>query len=43
MTTFVVDSVRCSGGLILLWREAMGVEIQNYSRRQINAVITTKN
>lgn len=37
---FVVDSVGRSGGLILLWNEAIGVAIQNYSRRHINALIT---
>lgn len=36
---FVVDSVGHSGGLILLWREGMGVDIQNYSRRHINAIV----
>jgi hypothetical protein len=36
---FVVDSVGRSGGLALLWKDAEEVEIQNYSRRHINAVI----
>jgi hypothetical protein len=34
---FIVDSVGKSGGLALLWMIEAGVEIQNYSRRHINA------
>jgi len=37
--SFVVDSKGRSGGLILLWHSSVKVEIQNYSRRHINAVI----
>ncbi|GLT72801.1 hypothetical protein SLA2020_447050 [Shorea laevis] len=37
---FVVDSVRRSGGLAMLWKEEVNLEIQNYSLRHINAVIT---
>jgi hypothetical protein len=37
---FVVDCKGRSGGLILLWRSTLQVEIQNYSRRHVNAVIT---
>jgi hypothetical protein len=36
---FVVDSVGRSGGLILLWKAVVNVEIQNYSRRHINAIV----
>ena len=34
-----VDGVGKSGGLALLWGEGIKVEIQNYSRRHINAKI----
>jgi hypothetical protein len=37
---FVVDPVGKSGGLALLWREVDELEIQNYSRRHINAIVT---
>ena len=37
---FVVDPVGKSGGLALLWREVEEIEIQNYSRRHINAIVT---
>jgi hypothetical protein len=37
---FVVDSVGRSGGLALFWKEDVQLEIQNYSNRHINAVIT---
>jgi hypothetical protein len=37
---FVVDSVEKSGGLALLWREVDELEIQNYSRRHIDAIVT---
>lgn len=36
---FVVDSVGRSGELVLLWREGYNVVIQNYSRRDINALV----
>lgn len=35
----VVDCVGKGGGLALLWKEEMGVEIQNYSCRHINVKI----
>jgi hypothetical protein len=37
---FVVDSVGRNGGLALLWNDMGSVEIQNYSRRHINAIVT---
>jgi hypothetical protein len=37
---FVVDLVGKSGGLALLWRKVEELEIQNYSRRHINAIVT---
>ena len=36
---FVVEPVERSGGLALLWRVAKELEIQNYSRRNINAIV----
>jgi exonuclease III len=36
---FTVDSVGMSGGLVLLWKDTEIVEIQNYSRRHINAIM----
>jgi exonuclease III len=36
---FVVDLIGKSGGLALLWRESNTLEIQNYSRWHINAVM----
>lgn len=36
----VVDCVGKSGGLALLWGDEVGVEIQNYRRRHINAKIS---
>jgi hypothetical protein len=36
---FVVDLVRRSGGLALCWKDNDLVEIQNFSRRHINAII----
>jgi hypothetical protein len=36
---FVVDCVGRSGGLALLWIDDLVVDIQNYSRRHINATI----
>jgi len=38
---FVVDCVGRSGGLTLLWKSDTLVQIQNYSRRHINAVINS--
>lgn len=35
-----IDLVGRSGGLALLWKEANEVEIQNFSRCHINAIIT---
>jgi hypothetical protein len=37
---FVVEPVGRSGGLALLWKEENELEIQNYSRRHINAMVT---
>jgi hypothetical protein len=36
---FMVDPVGHSGGLALFWREAKEVEIYNYSRRHISAIV----
>jgi hypothetical protein len=36
---FVVEPVERSGGLALFWRVAEELEIQNYSRRHINAIV----
>lgn len=36
---FVVDPVGRSGGLALLWKESGSLEIQNFTRRHINAVV----
>jgi hypothetical protein len=36
---FSVDCIGKSGGLMLLWKNSIMVEIQNFSRRQINAVV----
>jgi ribonuclease HI len=36
---FVVDPVGRSGGLALLWKESGWLEIQNFTRRHINAVV----
>jgi hypothetical protein len=36
---FAIDPVGRSGGLALLWREGKELEIQNYSRRHINAIV----
>jgi hypothetical protein len=36
---FVVDPVGRSGGLALFWKEEKELEIQNYSRRHINAIV----
>jgi hypothetical protein len=40
---FIVDCVARSGGLILMWKVDVEVEIQNYSRRHINAIIKDPN
>jgi exonuclease III len=37
---FVVNSVGRSGGLIILWKDDIKIDIQNYSRRHINAIIS---
>ncbi|GLT53635.1 hypothetical protein SLA2020_268930 [Shorea laevis] len=37
---FVVDPFGLSGGLALPWKETRDVDIQNYSLRHINAVIS---
>jgi hypothetical protein len=37
---FAVDSVGWSGGLVLLWKEDVQVDIQNYSRCHINVVVS---
>jgi hypothetical protein len=34
-----VDSIGKSGGLALLWNDEVGLEIQNYSRRHIQAIV----
>jgi hypothetical protein len=39
-SAFGVDSVGRSGGLALLWSEDSRVEIQNYSRRHVNALVS---
>jgi hypothetical protein len=39
----VVESVGKGGGLVLLWKEGWGIEIQNYSNRHINAVVSPTN
>lgn len=39
---FGVDSVGCSGGLILLSNDNIALNIQNFSRRHINAVIASR-
>jgi hypothetical protein len=36
---FVVDPVGRSGGLALFWMEECGLEIYNFSRRHINAIL----
>ncbi|XP_059429161.1 uncharacterized protein LOC132162970 [Corylus avellana] len=36
---FMVDLVGKSGGLALLWKDSDRLEIQNYTRRHINAVV----
>jgi exonuclease III len=36
---FVVDPVGRSGGLVLFWKGAKNLEIQNYTRRHINALL----
>ncbi|XP_059436088.1 uncharacterized protein LOC132169016 [Corylus avellana] len=38
---FVVDSVGRSGGLALMWQYDSGVEILNFSRRHINAKVSS--
>jgi hypothetical protein len=36
---FVVDYVGRIGGLALMWKEEAALEIQNYSRQHINAIV----
>jgi hypothetical protein len=36
---FMVELVGRSGGLALLWRETQELEIQNFTRRHINAIV----
>jgi exonuclease III len=36
---FVVEPVGLSGGLALIWKDVQDVEIQNYTRRHINALV----
>jgi hypothetical protein len=36
---FVVELVGRSGGLALLWRETQELEIQNFTRCHINAIV----
>ena len=36
---FVVDPIGRSGGLALYWNDVDGLEIQNFSRRHINAIV----
>jgi hypothetical protein len=36
---FVVESLGRSGGLALLWNDEVTVDIQNYSRRHVNATV----
>lgn len=40
-SVFGVDSIGRSGGLAVMWREDISVEIQNYSKRHINALVST--
>jgi hypothetical protein len=39
---FIVDCIGRSEGLALLWREDLEFEIQNYSRRHINVIVTPR-
>ena len=36
----IVPSVRRSGGLALLWKDSLLVEVQTFSPRHIDAIIT---
>ena len=36
---FVVDCIGRSGGLGLLWRAEVNVEVKNFSQRHINAIV----
>ena len=38
---FVVDNIGKSGSLAFFWNSEVNVEIQNYSRRHINALVRT--
>jgi hypothetical protein len=39
---FVVEPVGRSGGLVLMWKEKCDLEIYNFSRRHINAIVKDK-
>ena len=39
----VVDSIGYSGGLALLWKDEVRIEIQNHSHRYINAIVKPSN
>jgi hypothetical protein len=41
-SVFVVDCVGQSGGLALMWKGELSVEIQNYSCFHINAIVRTE-
>jgi hypothetical protein len=41
LSMFMVDCVGKGGGLALLWGDDILVDIQNYSQRHVNGVITT--
>jgi hypothetical protein len=38
-SVFTIDCKGLSGGLMFLWKSDLKVEIQNFSRRHINAII----
>lgn len=42
MGLFAVDPVGRSGGLALLWQDGFGGNIQNFSRRHINAWVHSR-
>jgi hypothetical protein len=39
----VVDGVGKGGGLALLWKEGWGIEVQNYSNKHINVIVSPIN
>jgi exonuclease III len=39
---FTVDCVGRSGGMALLWKSEFSVDIQNYSRRHINVIVSLR-